>query len=140
MEPSCSILNSAFLEMFPKEDWRNSCTHLGKRTSYLLARLGGGEHVLISLAARNRIEATSRSYDRDCSTLKEMHASKNLSISHLVDTWISWMEVFFEAKNFLVNDGAEDEAIKMKMKNLLSLIPAALKDFNCFESDVCCRC
>eukprot|EP00475_Leptophrys_vorax_P033477 TRINITY_DN52635_c0_g2_i8.p1 TRINITY_DN52635_c0_g2~~TRINITY_DN52635_c0_g2_i8.p1 ORF type:complete len:188 (-),score=41.95 TRINITY_DN52635_c0_g2_i8:9-572(-) len=68
-------LKKAFLETFPKEDWSFSCTHVGKRTGYLMARLGDGEHATISLAARNRTESTSRGYDRDCSTLRELYKS-----------------------------------------------------------------
>ena len=51
------FIKKAFLETFPEEDWSFSCTHVGKRTAYLMARLGDGEHAttqtLIRLDANN---------------------------------------------------------------------------------------
>eukprot|EP00475_Leptophrys_vorax_P017780 TRINITY_DN2435_c0_g1_i2.p1 TRINITY_DN2435_c0_g1~~TRINITY_DN2435_c0_g1_i2.p1 ORF type:complete len:217 (-),score=41.65 TRINITY_DN2435_c0_g1_i2:292-942(-) len=55
--------------------------------AYGMARLGDGEHATISLAARNRTESTSRGYDRDCSTLRELYKSQGKEFGHLVDKW-----------------------------------------------------
>ena len=69
-------IKRALLHCFPQQDWTNSCIHIGKKTAYLLARLGGGEIGLISKAARNRTDDTIKSYDRDVATLGELCSTK----------------------------------------------------------------
>ena len=80
-------IKRALLHCFPREDWSNSCTHIGKKTAYLIARLGNGEIGLISKAARNRTDDTVKAYDRDIATLHELWNSQGINFSHLVDDW-----------------------------------------------------
>ena len=47
-------IKRGLLTCFPSEDWSQSCTHIGKKTAYMFARLGNGEIELIARGARNR--------------------------------------------------------------------------------------
>jgi hypothetical protein len=49
-------IKKALLLLFPDQDWSETCTHVGKKSAYIIARLGEGEIDLIAQAGRNRTE------------------------------------------------------------------------------------
>ena len=51
---------------------------VGKKTAYLLARLGVGEYDPIASAAINRNISSSKSYERDCATIRRHNIAKGV--------------------------------------------------------------
>lgn len=81
----CREIHTQLEVCFPSIDWKRCGSHCGKKTSYLLARLAGGEEIPVTEAARNRTTEAARSYERDCATIKAILEAQNISFDHLVD-------------------------------------------------------